>query len=67
MQLITTLHPFSPFHAFSCCFDHKVYPPISFVAELGGSLGLCLGVSLLSSWDLVDYLLRTVHIKSYLK
>merc|ERR1711915_192629 len=31
-----------------------VYPLLSFVAELGGSLGLFLGVSFLSLWDLWD-------------
>ena len=49
------------------CPPLQVYPIISFVAELGGSLGLCLGVSFLSSWDLVDYFLNRVHVKSYLQ
>ena len=35
--------------------EAPVYPLISFVAELGGSLGLCLGVSFLSAWDLIEF------------
>merc|ERR550517_1229487 len=42
--------------------EELVYPIISFVAELGGSLGLCLGVSFLSSWDLVAYIFNSEHL-----
>ena len=30
------------------------YPMLSFVAEFGGALGLFLGVSFLSLWDLLE-------------
>ena len=32
------------------------YPTISFIAEMGGSLGLFVGVSFLSVWDFFEYL-----------
>ena len=32
------------------------FPVISFVADLGGSLSLFIGVSLLSAWDLLEHL-----------
>ena len=31
------------------------YEPISFIGDLGGSLGLFIGVSFLSVWDLGEY------------
>ena len=31
------------------------YPAISFIAEMGGSLGLFIGVSFLSVWDFWEY------------
>ena len=31
------------------------YPAISFIAEMGGSLGLFIGVSFLSVWDFGEY------------
>ncbi len=34
------------------------YPTISFIADLGGSLSLFVGVSLLSAWDCGEYLLK---------
>ena len=34
-----------------------VYPPVSFIAELGGSLGLFVGFSFLTFWDCFDYVL----------
>ena len=34
------------------------YPTISFIADLGGSLSLFVGVSLLSAWDCGEYLLE---------
>ena len=34
------------------------YPTISFMADLGGSLSLFVGVSLLSVWDCGEYLLQ---------
>ena len=33
------------------------FPVIFFVAALGGSLSLFIGVSLLSAWDLLEYLI----------
>ena len=32
------------------------YPVISFIAEMGGSLGLFIGVSFLSVWNFGEYL-----------
>ena len=34
------------------------YPTISFIADLGGSLSLFVGVSLLSLWDCFNYLIN---------
>ena len=34
-----------------------VYPAVSFIAELGGSLGLFVGFSFLTFWDCLDFLL----------
>ena len=34
-----------------------VYPVVSFIAELGGSLGLFVGFSFLTFWDCLDFLL----------
>ena len=31
------------------------YPVISFIGDMGGSLGMFLGVSFLSVWDLWEY------------
>ena len=31
------------------------YPLMSYIAEFGGSLGLFLGASFLSAWDLVEW------------
>lgn len=38
-----------------------MYPPISFISELGGSLGLFLGISFLSLWELLDALVKMVR------
>ena len=32
------------------------YPVISFIAEMGGSLGLFIGVSFLSVWDFLEFI-----------
>ena len=32
------------------------YPVISFIAEMGGSLGLFISVSFLSVWDLLEFI-----------
>ena len=43
-----------------------VYPAVSFVAELGGSLGLFVGFSFLTVWDCMDYMMtRSKSIKDY--
>ena len=34
-----------------------VYPLVSFIAELGGSLGLFVGFSFLTIWDCLDFTL----------
>ena len=34
-----------------------VYPLVSFIAELGGSLGLFVGFSFLTIWDCLDFAL----------
>ena len=33
-----------------------MYPPVSFVAEFGGSLGLFVGFSFLTIWDCIVYM-----------
>ena len=38
-------------------FLSRVYPTVSFIAELGGSLGLFVGFSFLTFWDCLDFLL----------
>ena len=44
----------------------KIYPLISFISELGGSLGLFLGFSFMTLWDLIDYfILRYDSIKIF--
>ena len=35
-----------------------VYPVISFVSELGGSLGLFVGFSFLTIWDYIDVIVQ---------
>ena len=35
--------------------EEEIYPFISFISELGGSLGLFLGFSFMTIWDLIDY------------
>ena len=35
-----------------------LYPATSFIAEFGGSLGLFLGLSFLSVWDIILYISR---------
>ena len=35
-----------------------VYPGLSFVSELGGALGLFLGLSFLSLWDILETLIK---------
>ena len=39
------------------------YPLVSYVGEFGGSLGLFLGASFLSLWDLVDWLVRVLQYR----
>ena len=34
----------------------EIYPLISFISELGGSLGLFVGFSFLTFWDCFDYM-----------
>ena len=44
----------------------EIYPLISFISELGGSLGLFLGFSFMTIWDLIDYfILRYDSIKLF--
>ena len=35
--------------------EKYVYPIDSFIAEIGGALGLFLGVSFLTIWDLIQF------------
>ena len=39
------------------------YPTISFIADLGGSLGLFVGVSFLSAWDFLEYLFLRFRLR----
>ena len=40
--------------------ENLVYPPVSFISELGGSLGLFVGFSFLTIWDAVTYLIENL-------
>ena len=39
------------------------YPFISFVSEFGGALGLFLGVSILSFWDIIEMSAKSILLK----
>ena len=44
------------------------YPPVSFISELGGSLGLFVGFSFLTLWDWIDFLIaKSKSYKDYLQ
>ena len=44
----------------------EIYPLLSFISELGGSLGLFLGFSFMTVVDLIDYFLhRSDSIKLF--
>ena len=46
--------------------ESLVYPTMSFISELGGSLGLFVGFSLLTVWDYFNVMLdKIVHLKRY--
>ena len=46
--------------------EDLVYPPVSFISELGGSLGLFVGFSFLTIWDCIDYMMeRSKTVKDY--
>ena len=46
--------------------EDLVYPPVSFISELGGSLGLFVGFSFLTIWDCIDYMIeRSKTVKDY--
>ena len=36
--------------------EAPVYPTMSFIAEIGGSLGLFVGFSFLTAWDCLDFI-----------
>ena len=40
--------------------EDYLYPPESFLAEIGGSLGLFLGFSILGLWDIFNLLLKGI-------
>ena len=44
--------------------ENLVYPLPSFVSEVGGALGLFLGFSFLSVWDLIQSLLSIIYTKT---
>lgn len=47
--------------------EDLVYPPVSFISELGGSLGLFVGFSFLNIWDWIDFLIaRSKRFKDYI-
>ena len=41
--------------------EHLVYPFSSLVAELGGVLGLFLGVSCITLWDTIEKITGVIH------
>ena len=41
--------------------ENFVYPLISFISEVGGALGLFLGFSFLSLWDLIQFLFSLAY------
>jgi len=46
--------------------EDLVYPPVSFISELGGSLGLFVGFSFLTIWDCIEYMMeRSKTVKDY--
>ena len=45
-----------------------IYPLVSFVSDLGGSLGLFVGFSFLNLWDFFDFMLvKCKRISTYFK
>jgi len=40
--------------------EQYVYPMDSFIAEVGGALGLFLGFSFMIVWDLIQFVLASV-------
>ena len=44
--------------------ENFVYPLISFISEVGGALGLFLGFSFLSLWDLIQFLFCLAYKQS---
>ena len=44
--------------------ENFVYPLISFISEVGGALGLFLGFSFLSLWDLIQFLFSLAYKQS---
>ena len=40
--------------------EQYVYPMDSFIAEVGGALGLFLGFSFLMIWDLIQFVIAAV-------
>ena len=41
-----------------------MYPPTSFVAEVGGALGLFLGFSFLGLWDIIIKIVQFISNKT---
>ena len=41
--------------------EQWVYPPVSFLAEFGGALGMFLGVSFMLVWDCFTVLFRRIN------
>ena len=50
-----------------CEKEAWVYSAVSFIAELGGSLGLFVGFSFLTVWDCLDWALAKARSNSRLK
>ena len=47
--------------------ESLVYPTMSFISELGGSLGLFVGFSILTIWDYFNIVLdKIVQLKRYI-